>query len=52
MEDYFKKQWEIDRLNEKEVLENNAEDVLEGVNDMAQTMASENVIGLSQNILN
>ncbi|PWA51380.1 hypothetical protein CTI12_AA463630 [Artemisia annua] len=52
MEDYFKKQWEIDRIKEKEEGINNVEDVMEGVSEMAQTMASENVIGLSQAILN
>ncbi|PWA87952.1 hypothetical protein CTI12_AA124370 [Artemisia annua] len=52
MEEYFKKQWEIDRLKEEEELAKHGEDVMEGVNEMAQTMANENVIGLSQSILN
>ncbi|PWA64440.1 hypothetical protein CTI12_AA342270 [Artemisia annua] len=52
MEDYFKRQWEIDRSNKGVELGMHGEDVMEGVNEMAQTMANENVIGLSQSILN
>ncbi|PWA81906.1 RNA-directed DNA polymerase, eukaryota, Reverse transcriptase zinc-binding domain protein [Artemisia annua] len=43
---YFKDQWEIDRLKEKEEASKNQEYVFEGMNGMAQTVADDNVIGL------
>ncbi|PWA35942.1 hypothetical protein CTI12_AA604430 [Artemisia annua] len=52
MEDYFNKQWDIDRLKEKENEEMNVEDAMEGRNDMTQTVAKENVTCLRKNILN
>ncbi|PWA68705.1 Caffeate O-methyltransferase (COMT) family [Artemisia annua] len=44
MEDYFKTQWEMDRLKEQEDRVNNEEDVMEGVGEMAHTMTSENLV--------
>ena len=51
MEDYFKRQWEIDRIKDQENKKDNGEEVMEGRNAMAQTMANDNVIGLSSNVL-
>lgn len=49
---YFKDQWELDRLKEKEDAQKNQEDVLENRNAIAQTMAADNVMGMSKAVLN
>lgn len=49
---YFKDQWELDRLKEKEEASLNMEDVLENGNATAQTMTADNVTGMSKSVLN
>ncbi|PWA54916.1 hypothetical protein CTI12_AA433670 [Artemisia annua] len=52
MENYFNRQWDIDREKEKESVEMNVEDVMEVRNEMSQIVTKEKVTGLSKNILN
>ena len=49
---YFKDQWEVDRMKEKEDVQKNQTDVLENRNILAQTMVADNVMGLSKTVLN